>query len=488
VDNIQHRFSRGNALREWGSAGFGVLAALAVCIFFHWTVKTAGGFGPPGEEDYYNFLVQGWKSGHLYMSKEPHPAMHSLADPYDPAQNAPYRLADASYFKGRNYLYFGAVPALFIMFPFGLVTGEPLGTTTTIYLLIVVGFLSACLTFYRIRLRWFSDCPIWILPLGILVLGCCTHLLALQRRPLVWELPIASAYAFSMLTMLLVLTGLVRGWVRLWLLPGLAFGAAIASRPIYVLGAVAFVPLIWLWWSRGKGTGKALAPAACAGTGVGIWLLAIFAHNYARFENPLEFGQNYQLTSIYESKADHFASRYVPHNAYIYFASTPKLIPEFPFVSTVVVNDGPQGYLGVWNEAVCGVLLSFPVLLCLLFVPRLLRRWSGEDQELLKVFVLCVVLFSGTMTLTVLGYFLATPRYMADFMPSLAFLSVIGLCGITQLDSSGLTSRIVSVLLILAVTFSVGSGLLLSFDYHRQIARTTAPDVWKRLDDTLTPR
>lgn len=488
MDNLRQRVPRKSALREWGSTGCGILAALAVCVFFYWTVKTAGGFGRPGEEDYYNFLVQGWKSGHLYMSKEPHPAMQTLADPYDPVQNAPYRLADASYYKGRNYLYFGAVPALLIMFPYGLATGVPLGTTTTIYLLVVVGFLSACLAFDQIRRRWFAVGPIWVLPLGILVLGCCSHVLALQRRPLVWELPIASAYAFSMLTMLLVLTGLVRSWGRLWLLPGLAFGAAVASRPIYVLGAVAFVPLVWFWWSKGKDKGMSFAPAAWAGAGVGIWLLAVFAHNYARFENPLEFGQNYQLTSIYESKADHFAPRYVPHNASIYFTSLPKMLPEFPFISTVTVNHGPKGYLGEWNEAVCGALLSFPVLLFLLFVPSLFRRRSDKERELLKVFLLCVAIFSLTMTFTVLGYFLATPRYMADFMPSLAFLSVIGLCGAAQLGWSGLTARITSLLLILVATFSVCFGVLLSFDYHRQIAKITAPDVWKRLDETLTPR
>lgn len=476
-----------SALQAWRDGVLGILATLSVCFFFHWTVKTAGGFGPPGDEDYYNFIVQGWRSGHLHMSKEPHPAMHTLADPYDPAQNAPDRLADASYYRGHNHLYFGAVPALLIMFPYGLATGEPLGTTTTLYLLAVVGFVSASLTFYQVRRRWFPASPGWVVPAGILVLGCCTHVLALQRRPLVWELPIASAYAFSMLTMLLVLIGLTRGWVRLWLVVGLAFGAAIASRPIYVLGSVAFLPLLWFWWSK-RTDNRWFLPAAWAGVGVVVWLLAIFAHNYARFDNPLEFGQNYQLTSIYESKADHFAARYIPHNAYIYFASPPRLSHEFPFISTVAVNDGPKGYLGGWNEAVCGAAFSFPVLLCVIMVPWLWHRWKGKEAELLRVFLLCAVGFAVAMGLTMLGYFLATPRYMADFMPSFTFLAVVGLCGATQLASSRLTARLIAVALLLVATFSVCTGILLSFDYHRQIAKVTAPVAWKLLDEVLTPR
>ncbi|MES2694155.1 MAG: hypothetical protein V4773_11830 [Verrucomicrobiota bacterium] len=485
---MRDRSPKGRTSRAWGSVAPGLLAVLAVCFFFHWTVKTAGGFRPPGDEDYYNFLVQGWRSGHLYLSKAPHPAMSTLTDPYDPAQNAPYRMADASYFKGRNYLYFGAVPALLLMLPYGLATGQPLGTTSTIYVLAVVGFVAACLTFYQVRRRWFPASPPWVLPVGILVLGCCTHVLALQRRPLVWELPITSAYAFSMLTLLLVLHGLLRGWVRLWLLAGLAFGAAIASRPIYVLGAVAFVPLLWFWWAGRKDRGTSLAPAAWAVAGVGVWLLAIFAHNYARFGNPLEFGQNYQLTSIYEAKADHFAARYLPHNAYIYFASPPKLIPEFPFVAAVAVNEGPPGYLGGWNEAVCGAALSFPVLLCVLSVPWRWRRWRGEEWALLRVFLLCAACFAAAMGVTVLSYFLATPRYMADFMPALTFLAMIGLCDVAQPGTSRLVARLTGGALVLVALFSVGAGVLLSFDYHRQIAKVTAPGAWKRLDEALTPR
>ena len=89
-----------------------ILGAALVIWFFHWTVESSGGFNPPGDEDYYNFLVRGWRAGHLHMEKPPHEGMARLADPYDPVQNRDYRLADATYFNGRYYLYFSAVPAL----------------------------------------------------------------------------------------------------------------------------------------------------------------------------------------------------------------------------------------------------------------------------------------------------------------------------------------------------------------------------------------
>ena len=92
-----------------------VTAMVLVIGFYHWTVKSSGGFLPPGEEDYYNFLVRGWRSGHLYLSKEPKPELVALADPYDPAQNNAFRMGDASYYQGHYYLYFSGAPAIVLL-------------------------------------------------------------------------------------------------------------------------------------------------------------------------------------------------------------------------------------------------------------------------------------------------------------------------------------------------------------------------------------
>src|SRR3954469_25137775 len=101
--------------------------------FFWWTERVSGGFNPPGEEDYYNFLVRGWRAGHLYMAKEPSPAMNALDDPYDPAQNGEARLGNPSYYRGHYYLYFSPVPAALLMLPWHALTGRELGTTYALF-------------------------------------------------------------------------------------------------------------------------------------------------------------------------------------------------------------------------------------------------------------------------------------------------------------------------------------------------------------------
>ena len=281
-----------------------------VIWFFHWTVKTSGGFGPPGEEDYYNFLVRGWRAGHLHLSKTPSPEMLALRDPYDPAQNAAVRLADASYFNGRYYLYFGAAPAAVLLAPYYFITGRELGTTTAIFVFCTAGFLAMAGTWLAVRRRYFPASAAWVAWSGVLVLGLGTHLLALQRRPLVWELPIAAAFAFSMLAFAAVFWALHgRRPVLAMGLAGLGLGLAVASRPTCVLGAAMFLPPFWaLRKSGGPWRKCALAASAMLALGVG----AVLAHNFARFGNALEFGQNYQLSGVREAQMRHFHWSYVP--------------------------------------------------------------------------------------------------------------------------------------------------------------------------------
>src|SRR5262245_4432072 len=115
---------RAPAWRRWLEGGL-VAGAMAVVVwFFHWTVAANSGFESWEDLDYFKLLVRGWKKGQLHMDKEPAPELLALADPYDPAQNGPYKLGDATLYKGKYYIYFGPSPALTLMLPYGLITGR----------------------------------------------------------------------------------------------------------------------------------------------------------------------------------------------------------------------------------------------------------------------------------------------------------------------------------------------------------------------------
>ncbi len=227
-----------------------IAAALAaVGWFYYGTVASVGGFGPAGEEDYYNLLVRGYRNGHLYLDRAPAPEMLTLADPYDPVQNAPYRLPDATYFRGHYYLYFGAAPALLLMWPAAALAGKDMPTSAAVFCFCVLGFFAASALWLAIRRRYFPASAAWTAVAGILVLGLATHVLALARRPTIYELPIAAGYAFTMLALGAVYRAMHgRRPVLALGAAGLCLGLAAASRPPALLGAALLLPLLWWAW------------------------------------------------------------------------------------------------------------------------------------------------------------------------------------------------------------------------------------------------
>jgi len=450
-----------------------------VIFFYHWTVRTGGGFGSPHEEDYYNFLVQGWRQGHLHMSKEPSPQMLALQDPYDPDQNRDVRLADASYYKGHYYLYFGAAPAFILMLPYDLITGREIGTTTAIFIFCVIGYLAACALWLMIRARYFPQSSLWVGCLGVLVLGLGTHVLALERRPLVWELPIATGFAFSFLALVGVYSALHGKWpVMSFAIAGFCLGLAVAARPTCLLGAVMYIPPLWQMRRAGAGHPWMQCGAAAA-CGLGVCLLAVLMHNFARFGDALEFGQNYQLSGIYESRVHHFSLAYIPHNTYLYYFHPGAWSLKFPFVSTLPVTGGPAGFLGNWSEAICGIGVTFPFVWLALALPLTWRAGAGDWR--LRAFMGSLAMFYVALCLAILSYFVAAERYMADFAPALGLLALCGWLGLERWAVRVGGNRIAAPIAVTACVVTAVAGIFVSFDYHGGLLRRISPQDWDAL-------
>jgi hypothetical protein len=277
------------------------------------------------------------------MSKEPSAAMRALADPYDPAQNGALRIGDASYYKGHYYLYFGATPAALVLMPYGILAGRELSASVAIFIFCTAGFLAASAQWLAVRRRYFPGSAAWAGAAGVLMLGLGTHVLALQRRPLIWELPIAAGYAFTMLALAAIYAALHgRRPILSMGLAGLSLGFAVGARPTCLLGAGMFLPALWhlrrcagdrsAWWRCGLAAAVALS----------ICVAAVLAHNHARFGEFLEFGQNYQLSGAYESKVKHFSPAYLGHNFGIYYFQWANWSRVFPFVEAVQASGGPD--------------------------------------------------------------------------------------------------------------------------------------------------
>jgi hypothetical protein len=465
---------------RWPEALLTTLALAVIGSFYFWTVRSAGGLGAPKVDDYYHLLVEGFRQGHLYLPNAPRPDLMALADPYDPAQNHAVRMPDASYFRGHYYLYFGATPAVTLMWPFEAITGRGMSTGTAVLVFVLVGFAALGGVWLALRRRYFPGSSPWIAALGVIMLGLGTHVLALARRPAFWELSIASGFAWTMLALAAVYAGLHgRRPVLAFGLAGLCLGLAAGARPPCLLGAAMLAAPLWYLGRQGPSSRVAWRCAWSAAIPLGVCIGAILTYNYARFGRPLEFGQSYQLTGIYEAKARHFSLCYALPNLAIYGFTLPRWSWEFPFLSAPRTGSATPGYFG--GEEICGLAVTLPILWLAVAVPLAWRKRASAEAGPLRAMIGAVAGTTVAVGGLILCYFSATERYMAEFTPALALLAVVGLLALERQISTPVWRRAVPLLAGAAGAITAVLGILISFDYHSQLLRNTDPKAWSRL-------
>jgi hypothetical protein len=459
--------------------------SLAVAWFYTWTATSAyqGLNFQPGDLEYYPLLVDGFLNGQLSLKYEGDPGIAKLKDPYDPVQNAPYRLLDITYYKGRYYIYFGPTPALTLLMPWKLLTGFHLPTRLGVIAFCFVGYLTSLELLLRLRRIYFpeaSERSVW---LGALILGLANMAPALLRRATVYELAIACAYFFVMLSFLALLrflSGAQRP--KLWLIvASAAYGLAILARPTCLYGAVIFMPvLVRLCWRRGQGMRPdARRWFAAVAIPLGAIFCGMLVYNYLRFGSPFEFGQIYQLSSKDMGKVKAFSWSYLPFNLWMYWLMPAQHSSYFPFFLNALPPKMPDGYDGL--DDLYGILPNLPfVMMAGAAFCATGNRGSRRGREL--------GLFLGLIALwfiAVFGVFAffsgATIRYYLDFVPALLILSCVGFwSGLRALQGRALWRRLFAVgaggLAFISLSFAV----MVSFQ-HADILRTFQPERYGRI-------
>ncbi len=469
--------------------------ALAVLAWDVWTVRSNGASWDFGREqrDYYNLLIDGWLDGQLSMKVDVPAELLAVKDPYDPQQRPPgLALHDATLYKGKYYLYFGAAPMVVLMLPFRVVTGVDLPLPVAELMFVYGAFLAAAGLWLRVRQRYFPETGTAVSGLALLVLGIASLGPVLLRRPHMWELPIGAGYCFSMLALWAVFEALhaERSRRRWYATAGLCLGLAIASRPTYLVSTpLMLVPLLW-WWSQRRQVPWREAVAGVVPLAVVGALMAL--HNYLRFENPLQFGQAYQLSLDYESKMAHFGLGYVGFNGWRYFFSAAQWLEYFPFIQPAVLPPKPTGFGG--HDDVFGVLTNLPVAWLALAAPLALWRRDAAERGPLLAWLGAVSLLFFAMAGMMLCFFGSLARYQLDFTPTLMLLASVGVLALERLAKMGwwlvraawrsLWGGLAVVSVVFAMLFSLQLNRHLAEwnpDGYRDVARwaNTVPAAWQ---------
>ena len=443
-----------------------VLGLIAIAVVASYVLMSLPGgrefVSPRPSEANYNLLVQGFQDGHLSLKKQAPPGLAQLPDPYDPMANVvyrapPYSLHDVCYYKNKLYLYFGVTPALLLFWPFAEISGQYLPHSQAVVIFCTLGFLASVGLLRAIWQRYFAEVSFSVMAACTLALGLATGVPPMLRQCDAYEVAISCGYLLTMLSLGAIWCALHRPQKRsMWLAAAsLLYGLAVGARPSLLFGAVILlVPII----QARREKGPILVPLIAATGPLLLVGLGLMMYNAKRFDNPFEFGLQYQLAAYRQLNWSFFSWDYFWFNSRVYFLEPARWSSRFPFVHEINPPPLPQGHGLI--ESPYGILTNVPWTWLALAVPVCMQNRPVTARGTLRIFAVGVFLLFGATALTLLLFRGANVRYEAEFLPTLSLLAVLGVLGLeralVQCQATRYAVRLGwSLLLAFSVTFSL---------------------------------
>lgn len=460
--------------------------------FYFWTAMSNGPYPNNSSAVYYPLLSRAFLEGQLSLDIPPAPELLALSDPYNPKLNLPYRLHDASLYHDKYYLYFGPTPVALLFWPYLILTDHFFPQYLAVPFFCSIGFILSGLLFLAMIRDYFPQIPLWLRIACLASLGMATTSPFLLRRPDIYEVAIGCAFFLLQLTFYSFYRAMQRPDRALpWLLLGsTAIGASVGARYNYVIVSFVFIAallgIVWQKYTRReRSVWKplwALVPLAFIG-------LVLAWYNYARFDDPFEFGRHYQLTGREEiAKVQLIQLNALPCNLWFYFFCPPYLSYKFPFMDALpfVWFKPPDDYVGV--EKVCGLFLISPVTLFALALPVLIVRLREPKKRALLVTLLFIAVSAVVIVVPLLCASSATMRYEVDFAPMLVLLGCIMLCYFHSLPIRTKIGRwALNGLFAVILLIGIWSDLCLSFTGYYDYFRFGSPETYVALAQFFHP-
>lgn len=427
--------------------------ALFASVFYFWTARhTSTGWGSRDPDGYYELLTAGFRSGHLYVPKAPHPLLLALADPYDPVANAPYRVHDMSLYHGHYYLYYGVTPVLILFWPIAAVTGWYVSQPLAVALFCTGAVWVGIAILLAARRRYFPEASSLALLAAAVCLAFATPLMLLVQAAEFYQVAISCAIFMQVLMLAALYRSLhsPRQGV-LWLAAaGLFFGLTMGSRPSYIFGVVALlVPIAAA--VRSAGSDRVVRRrmierlAAFTFVPVGICAAGLMAYNWLRFGSATEFGVYYMLSGGTTTREHGYGSQSLANllpNLYGYLFSPGTWQSYFPFFG----EDAGQPF---------GLLRYLPwtwlALLPFVFADK--AGAGGTAERVTFSRVLAIALLGNLGFLCMFPWLNA--RYSGDFANCALLLSGFGALALSERASRGRFRIIAGLGLIVGAAISV---------------------------------
>jgi hypothetical protein len=414
----------------------------------------------------YGMLAEAFISGQLHLKQPVDPERLRSRDPLDPSTPYPF-MFDAIIWNGKYYFQHEPLPG-FLRAMVLSATGVALPTGAIVVSCALGVFIFLGTLLCLIRRYYFPESPVWMLWYIWLSFALSGIQLYIVSRPVVYHEAVAEGCFFVLAGCTLLVSGLSSAR-RSFITPclsGLCFAVAVACRAFLVLYPVCFL-LSFLAFSalRRESLAATIGWALSFAAPVALSIAGLFAYNYFRFGDCLDFGKYHVILPkypdyLYISVGGNFFSwKHVPYHLYHYLLSFPSIVCKFPFLRYPYEAFWINGTYMI-KELVCSVFITMPILLLSLPAPVLFRNLHIRDQLAL------IVIFFGVSSVAVLAvlssFFGATARYFYDFTPILFVLAFCNLAVFWDRVTTGFRSKtIAKVVLSLLFIGNLLMGLLL---------------------------
>jgi hypothetical protein len=510
---------RNSGLVRYFSASPSRAAALAaVCLgvivvtIYVWFVSVGRWIDWPKNTNYYDKLAAGFSHGQPYLLEKPDPALARLADPYDfVSRGRIHILWDVSYFDGKYFLYWGPAPALVLM-GVHLFTSQPIGDEVLVFSFVTGTFLFSTLLILNLRRRLYPNLDWKYVPPAIIIAGFANPLPWLLNRPAIYEAAISGGQLFLLAGLYFCLTALEGQPGRYWklALASLCWVGAMSSR-LTLAPATFFLTAmagLYVMTHSDRRAGRCTA-ALALGLPMGAGLAGLLWYNKIRFNAWFEFGLRYSLTGLnyhkYYSEAFSLAN-FLP-NFNNYLINPFRTLTIFPYIKPdwggrllFFYFKSPAHY---FSEQVSGLIPTLPfVLFALIPLFYVLRagwrkitlRSKAEAQEQpraetgLKEWTFATLCGAGLLAFAPILFFITSNmRYLADPVPTLVILSILGFWqGVEALTDRPTLRRIFIALVVILVAYSAMVSLLLAVTGNEARFENLNPALFEKLTHWFT--
>lgn len=409
--------------------------------------------------DFVNSLI----NGSIALEEEPSQELMELDNPYDSTQRIDIEYKwDVAYYNKSYYVYFGILPALILYIPVKLLTGVSLPMSIGVLLFsafIIINLVRILIFLYK---KWFKNLSFNYLCLAIIGTISGSLIFWINRRPMVYELALASGLCFALEGVFLMLKALYHDekvHYKELTLGALCLALAVACRPNHLLISLIFAPkLVQILIKNIKEKNEVVKYVCSIGIPyltVGILLMI---YNYVRFDSIFEFGTSYQLT-INDMRNLGYRILTIPVGIITQLFKLPVTSNEFPFFIHQHSTIPFFGYYYV-ESMVCGLFILNPINLIVIFLIKLKNKIKEKEAYKFTCILSIVAAIIAIANIVLAG---SLQRYSMDYAWILNIASYLTLFIIvsniksTEIKKYILKIAISITLFMLAINFIVGA-------------------------------